>query len=617
MKGTDIFKTYKSEVDKAVARVLERIKKEKKTRKYVSFGDYPIEQFRKVVLEVIKEIFSIKLGSQEIKLDQPPIHVAEDFALSTFVLSEKLKKKPGLIAKEIADHINENEIKFLKSAKNVGPYVNIKVDAGELYAEILASIESLREKYGKSDLNKSKVALFDYSAPNIAKPIGVGHLRSTIIGQTLVNLYEATGYATVRANHLGDWGTQFGELIYAYQEWGDEAEIVKDPLVKLKDLYVKFHQKAKDDPELGRMARDIFQKLEREDSGIMTLWKRFRDLSLEGFQKVYDRLGVEFDTNMGESYFVEQAEKEIEECIKKGIAKKDPASELVLVDSLEGVPSFLLRKQDGSTLYLARDLAAIKYRIGTFDPETIVYVVGGEQELHFKQLFKLAKESGIIGSQKVKHVGFGMILSGGKKMSTRGGTLIELEDLISQAVSKSKEMMTGRKLSVVADEIDQVAEIIGIGAIVYNDLRQSRTKNISFDWERMLDLEGSSAVYLQYTCVRINSILRKLKEEFPHDLDGLSDLKAQFGEQIEFEVAKKLMVAPDVIFQAQYADSPHILCEYLEEVARLFSTFYNQTSVIKTSDPELRRSRIMLIKSVLSVLKNGLTILNIKTPKRM
>lgn len=617
MKGTDIFKTYKSEVNKAVAKVLERIKKEKKTRKYVSFDGYPIEQLRQAVLDVVKQVSGVEIDLHEIKLEQPPVHVAEDFALPTFTLSRKLKKKPGLIAKEIADYINKTKIKFLESAKNIGPYVNIKVDASVLYAEILASIEGLGNDYGKSDPNKSKTALFDYSAPNIAKPIGVGHLRSTIIGQTLVNLYEATGYTAVRANHLGDWGTQFGELIYAYEKWGNEDEIVKNPLVKLKDLYVKFHRKAKDNPDLARKAREIFKKLEDKDPKVMALWKRFRDLSLKGFQKVYDRLGVEFDTDMGESYFVEQAEEVVEECIKKGTAKKDSASELVLVDSLEGVPSFLLRKQDGSTLYLARDLAALKYRIETFDPETIVYVVGGEQELHFRQLFQLAKESGITGSQKVKHVGFGMMLSDGKKMSTRGGTLIELEDLISQAVGKSKEMMTGRELSVVADEIDQVAEIIGIGAIIYNDLRQSRTKNISFDWKRMLDLEGSSAVYLQYTCVRINSILRKLKEEFPHDLEGLADLKAQFGEEIEFEVAKKLMTAPDVILQSQSADSPHILCEYLEELARLFSTFYNQISVIKTSDPKLRRSRIMLIKSVLSVLKNGLTIFNIKIPERM
>ncbi len=617
MKGADIFKTYKSEVNKAVAKVLERIKKEKKTRKYVSFDGYPIEQLRQAVLDVVKQVSGVEIDLQEIKLEQPPVHVAEDFALPTFILSKKLKKKPGLIAKEIADYINKTKIKFLESAKNIGPYVNIKVDAGLLYAEILSSIEDLGKDYGKSDPNKSKTALFDYSAPNIAKPIGVGHLRSTIIGQTLVNLYEATGYTIVRANHLGDWGTQFGELIYAYEKWGNEDEIVENPLVKLKDLYVKFHRKAKDNPDLARKAREIFKRLEDKDPKVMALWKRFRDLSLKGFQKVYDRLGVEFDTDMGESYFVEQAEEVVEECIKKGTAKKDPASELVLVDSLEGVPSFLLRKQDGSTLYLARDLVALKYRIETFDPETIVYVVGGEQELHFRQLFQLAKDSEITGLQKVKHVGFGMMLSGGKKMSTRGGTLIELEDLISQAVGKSKEMMTGRELSVVADEIDQVAEIIGIGAIIYNDLRQSRTKNISFDWKRMLDLEGSSAVYLQYTCVRINSILRKLKEEFPHDLEGLTDLKAQFGEEIEFEVAKKLMTAPDVILQSQSADSPHILCEYLEELARLFSTFYNQTSVIKTSDPELRRSRIMLIKSVLSVLKNGLTILSIKIPERM
>lgn len=617
MKGVDIFETYKSGVNKTVARVLERIKKEKETRKYVSFSDYPIERLRQAVLNVVKQASGVEIDLQEIKLEQPPVHIAGDFALPTFILSENLKKKPGLIAKEIADYINKTKIKFLESAKNIGPYVNIKVDAATLYAEILASIEDLKGYYGRSDLNKSKTALFDYSAPNIAKPIGVGHLRSTIIGQTLVNLYEATGYTTVRANHLGDWGTQFGELIYAYEEWGDEDEIAKNPLVKLKDLYVKFHQKAKEDPDLARKAREIFKKLEDKNPKVMALWKRFRDLSLKGFQKVYDRLGVEFDMDMGESYFVEQAEEVVEECIKKGAAKKDPASELVLVDSLKGVPSFLLRKQDGSTLYLARDLAALKYRIEMFNPETIVYVVGGEQELHFRQLFQLAKESGITGSQKVKHVGFGMMLSGGKKMSTRGGTLIELEDLISQAVGKSKEMMTGRELSVVADEIDQVAEIIGIGAIIYNDLRQSRTKNISFDWKRMLDLEGSSAVYLQYTCVRINSILRKLKEEFPHDLEGLVDLKAQFGEEIEFEVAKKLMTAPDVILQSQSADSPHILCEYLEELARLFSTFYNQTLVIKTSDPELRRSRIMLIKSVLSVLKNGLAILNIKIPERM
>lgn len=618
-KKTEGFKAYKKKVHESIIRTQQAIKQELTSRQYVELERYSVSKIKKEILEIVSRFLSdLKFTERDCDLKIPPPYIIGDFALETFILSEKQGLDPNQTAERIAIAINKNKKKFVKNALAVGPFVNIEVNKENLYKEILSEVRALKESYGESNKNAGKVVLVDFSAPNIAKPMGVGHLRSTIIGQALCNIYHKTGYSVIRDNHLGDWGTQFGSLIWAYRHWGNDKRMNEDPIGELKDLYVRFHEASEQDPRLEDEARQIFANLEQKDPELSSLWKKFRDLSLVVFEKIYRRLGINFDTCIGESYFTEDSEGIIQECLKKGACRKDERTGAVVVDSIKGIPSFLLQKSDGSSLYITRDLAALRFRVKIFKPETILYVVGKEQELYFKQLFELAKRvKYLMATTKAKHIDFGMVLIGGKKMSTRKGTLIELENFFNESVKVSKEILLQKKSDLEPKEFEKTAEIIGVGAILYNDLNQSRIKNISFDWKQMLDLEGGSAVYLQYTYARIKSILRKLKETHIQNGGGLNNGNIVFRKDIEFDLAKKIMMFPEVILIAQETDSPHHICVYLEELAKSLNSFYNDVPVIHTSNSDLRASRILLITTVALIIKNGLALFNIRVPERM
>lgn len=616
----DAFSAYESEVAAGIGAVAEEVKRISSEKKNLSLEAYP---FRKVERELLPVIRGVLGGGGDslpegLSLQSPPAHVTGDFAIGTFPFAKSAGRPPQEIAMKIAEAINSADLEFIEGASAQGPFVNVNARKGVLYASILSNIAESGERYGESDQNSGKIAFMDYSSPNIAKPIGVGHLRSTIIGQSLSNLYEKTGYTVIRDNHLGDWGTQFGKLLYAYRLWGDEKNLREDPIGELKNLYVRFHGSSAENPEMEEAARKLFADLENGDPELLALWKRFRELSIADFEKVYRRLGVRFDMFVGESYFVREAGNVVNECLGAGVCRIDPGTGAVVVDDLEGLPSFLLRKQDGSTLYISRDLASLRFRVKTFRPDSILYVVGSEQELNFRQLFALARRIGYLDrSTEAKHIGFGMVTRDGKKMSTRKGTLIELESLMRQSVEKSREILLSKNSDLRPDELAATAETIGIGAVIYNDLRQSRMKNISFDWDRMLDLEGGSAVYLQYTYVRIGSILRKFREAFPGETGNAPEGGAVYLNDSEFALAKKLLLFPAVIANAQETDSPHDICTYLEELALSFNSFYNETSIMKTDDPALRSSRIVLIGSVAKVIRNGLALLSVGVPDRM
>lgn len=604
------------DIKKSIEKTQKRIAKELKSKTLLSLNDYTIE-------EIKKEITAI-LGDEKILLEIPPGHIKADLSFSVFEMSKNAGKNPVEFAKEITGKINESKTNFIEKTEIAGPYVNLFLNKEKVYGAILSEIGKLKEKFGQSDIDAEKVVLIDYSGPNIAKPIGVGHLRSTIIGQALANIYEATGYSVIKDNHLGDWGTQFGKLVYAFQQWGDKKKIAENPIKELNNLYVKFHDEAEKNPEIEDRAREIFKKMENGDKAILKLWERFRKISVAEFKKVYEKLGVKFDTYIGESYFAKDTNKIVEECLEKKLAKTDTETGAVAVENLENLPSFLLRKKDDSGLYITRDLAALIFRMEVFEPDEVIYVVGEEQSLHFKQLFALAKSLGYIDGAKAKHIGFGLVLSGGEKMSTRKGTLIELDELISHSMEKSKEILRQKNKELSEKEIEEISEIVGLGAVIYNDLRQSRQKNISFDWNRMLDFEGGSAVYLQYTVARINSIILKKVVQADHQGESLMLMISRtpldgaiFEKDSEFALIRKMMFFPMIIVGAQKHDSPHLIAVYLEELAQLFNHFYNEVSVIGTEDAKLRSSRIMLIKSVAIVIKNGLTLLGVKTSNKI
>lgn len=618
-------KYYKKE-ESTIKTIEEKILKQKE-RENISLADYYFFQIKKEIKNILVNFYSeIDINEDDFNLEEPPFYIEGDFCFDCFLLAKKIKKLPKELSEEVAHLINEDKEKiFIEEAGVEGAYVNFKLKK-QIYIKILSQIITLKERYGESNINKGQVILIDYSSPNIAKPIGLNHLPSTIIGQVLGNIYNETAAIVIRHNYLGDWGTNFGALMWAYLHWGDDKKIEENSVVELKNLYVRFFEEAEKDKNLLNEARELFNRLENGDLELLKIWEKFRDLSINDFKKVYKRLGVEFDIYLGESYFLAGVDKIIEEAIQKNIAIENKENNLVVVESLKNLPSFLLKKEDGSTLYLTRDLAALKKRFELFNLNLLLYVVGSEQSLHFQQLFALAEALGYLDqkNKKAEHISFGLILIEGKKMATRKGSLIEMNELLNEAVEKSKEIILVKNPEMTADKINEIAEKIGIGSVIYNSLKQSRLQSINFDWNKVLNFEAASAPYLQYSCVRIKSILKKFldnqlnNEEEINFEKFLKDLKnINFENEVELAVIKKMMFFPIVILRAQKENSPHYICTYLEELAQLFNKFYDSVSVIKTIDEKLKNSRILLIKAVLQVLEKGLNLLNIKIPEEM
>jgi len=528
---------------------------------------------------------------------QPPRHERADIALTG---------SPDATAAAAAA-INGGDYEFLERAAATGPFLNVTLRAERLYARVLEQVAAGGERYGSHNYGGGRLAVIDYSSPNIAKPIGVGHLRSTIIGEALARLYERCGYAVLRDNYLGDWGQQFGKLLCAYERWGKQNG--KTSVGELKDLYVRFEREAKDDEVLEAEAREYFRKLEAGDRKLTALWKKFRELSIKEFEKTYGTFGVKFDVYGGESPFVERAKAVTAECLASGACRRN--DEGAVIADVDGLPTFLLERTDGATLYHARDLAQLAFRFRELEAELVLYVVGNEQSLHFKQLFALAGAMGVAEAPRATHVGFGLVLGDdGKRMSTRKGTAVELGELAAKATGKAEAILREKAPELKEKERRTIARQVGIGAIVYNDLRQSREKNIRFDWERMLDVEAGSALYLQYTAARIRSLLAKVPAP-------ATDMPLVFAEAEEYALALKLLLFPKAVRQAQEENAPHAIAAYLEELAALFNLFYNTISVSGTDDEKLRASRRALADSVGRVLRNGLEVLNVPIPERL
>ncbi|HMB17515.1 MAG TPA: arginine--tRNA ligase, partial [Candidatus Paceibacterota bacterium] len=482
-------KNYKKTYKKALKKSQSRNKKSKKPdlSGYVYYGIY----------QYLKSAFS---DEQEIIPQEPPEHVEADIAVSADV------KK----VKEAAEKINNDNFDYFKKAEVQGPFLNIFLNYQNIFNDLLSNVEKLDDKYGENNSHYNKLAIIEYSSPNIAKPISIGHLRTTVIGQVLSNIYEANGYTVLRDNYLGDWGTQFGKVAYAYQKWGEGKELnVKN----LKDLYIKFQKEYEKDESIIEEARNILKKLEDEDEKLTKLWKKVKELSVKDLKSVYQKLGVEFDHYSGESLFLNKAKDLIKDCLDRKVCKKGKKDAIIVEP--EDLPTFLMEKSDGSTLYHSRDLAQLKARIEELNPDELLYVVGNEQKLHFRQLFTLAEKLGYLQDLHPKHIGFGLVLGDdGKKMSTRHGTGADLKRLINKAIEKSLAIVEEKSSNLSSKNKKEIAEKVGIGAIIYNDISHSRNKDISFDWNQMLNFESGSAAYLQYTNARINSIKEKYEEKF-------------------------------------------------------------------------------------------------------
>lgn len=564
-----------------------------------------MQMFREEIIRLLEA--NVPLDTEQIaaELETPPNPQMGDFAFPCFKLAKTLRKSPAAIAAELAEKLPESELFARIEAK--GPYLNFFCERKKLAQMTVESILQQKEQYGRTGIGKDKTIVIDFSAPNIAKPFGVGHLRSTVIGHALYRIYQALGYRCVGINHLGDWGTQFGKLIVAYRMWGNEELLEKNAINHLYELYVRFHSEAENRPELDDEARAWFKKLEDGDSEAYALWQRFRQLSLEEFKRIYAILGVEFDSYQGESYYNEMLDDTVKMVEEAGLVSQSEGA-LIVDLSAEEMPPCLLRKQDGATLYATRDLCAAIYRYQKYKFEKALYVVGADQALHFQQVFTVLKKMGYDWAERCLHVPFGLIRFKEGKMSTRKGTLVLLEDVLDRATELAKEIIQEKNPTL--ENKDEVARQVGIGAVIFGDLSNDRIKNIEFDWDKVLDFSGETAPYVQYAHARICSILRKA-EGWP----AAYDASLLTGDE-EQAVIGLLARFTDMIIRAAAANKPSVIARYVVDVAAEFNKFYHQCPVLQ-AEPELRNARLALIDAVRQVLVNGLWLLGIAAPEEM
>ncbi|MEO0070726.1 MAG: arginine--tRNA ligase [candidate division WOR-3 bacterium] len=545
-----------------------------------------------------------------------------DIAVPVFRRAKVLKKDAAALAESIVKHLELTASPFA-SARALKGYVNLKFNPEALAEGVFADYQRDPERYGAWTLGQGKTVVIDYSSPNIAKPFSVGHLRSTIIGQALYNIFSFLGYKVVGDNHLGDWGTQFGKLLCAFELWGDEKKLAQNPTGYLLELYVQFHEKAKMDKTLEAKAREWFRRLETGDPKTRTRWQEFVQLSRKEFDRIYQLLGVSFDLTLGESFYADRLPEVIERALKKNVARAERPPEtvqsgeedvsqnekvvLIPLDSMGLKVPLLLQKSDGTSLYAARELATYEYRVQTYQPEKILYVVGNEQEFYFKQFNAALKLLGY--DVPCIHVNFGLIRLPEGRLSTREGRVIFLLDVINEAIDRAKAVLVSRDLS--QEEKETIARKVGIGAIKYADLSQNRVKDVVFDWDRMLSLDGDSAPYLLYAYTRTRSIFRKAPTSLPPPQPKLLTTPE------ELTLLKHIAWFPLVVRAAAETYQPHRVANHLYRLAQDFSTFYDRIPVLKADKNELVSTRLALVEMAGTVLKTGLKLLGIEVTERM
>jgi len=561
--------------------------------------------FQKQVINILqKEI------KGEIKLEIPPNKGLGDYAFPCFILAKEKKKPPAEIAKELAKKLGPDEL--IEKIVPVGPYVNFFLGKAKVAEIILRQIHEQGDNYGSSGQGEQRVVCIDYSHPNIAKPFGIGHLRSTMIGRAIYNMLRFHGYKPLGLNHLGDWGTQFGALIYAHLTWGDRDKLKKDPIKYLLDIYVRFNQEKQKTPELQDEARKWFKKLENNDTEAMKLWAKFRDLSLEEFQRIYKLLGVGFESYDGEAFFRDKFADAIELVKAKTKAELSENALVVPLENFE-IPA-IIKKSDGTSTYLTRDIAAALYRLKAYSPFQILYVVGSEQKLHFQMLFEIMNLLGK-NRNKFRHVNFGFYLSPeGGKMATRKGKIVFMEDVLNESIALARKTIEEKNPGL--ENKGEVAQKVGVGAVIFYDLVNDRIHDVVFDWKRILDFEGDTGPYLMYTYARASSIVQRLEK----DRGLVPEVSVDFTKLLH--ITEKSLVLLLSRFQVKVSESieaykPHILAQYLIELARAFNEFYHSCSCLNEKDESIQKARLLLVDSARRVLKTGLKLLSIDAPGKM
>jgi arginyl-tRNA synthetase len=537
---------------------------------------------------------SVMLG-----LNNPDINVVveepkrgnADLAIPLFGLVKQLGMSMAELSSKVSAILEDNP--SISETQFLNGFLNISIDRVKLSKEVIEEVLTEKEKFGNDTINQT--VCIDYSAPNIAKSFSIGHLRSTMIGNALKNIYTKLGYKVIGINHLGDWGTQFGKMIVAYKLWGDRKLIEQNPITELQKLYVKFHQESESNPSLEDDARAIFKRLEDGDQEMLELWQYFRDESLKEFMSMYDLLGVSFDSYDGESFYNDKMEAIADRLDELGLLVEDDGAMIVRLG--DQIPPALIKRRDGATLYITRDLAALMYRYNHYHFDKVLYVVGNEQKLHFEQLKAVTKLMG--HDFDIEHVNFGLVLQDGKKMSTRGGNVVKLYDVIKEAIEQALNAITLKNPNISNKEM--VAKAVGIGAVIFNDLKNDRNSEIEFNLDQMLAFEGQTGPYLQYSSVRIASILKNqtLSEISNYDI---------FNEPLYFELVKLLASFNQTLKKATEVNGPHVISRYLLQLSQTFNQFYGQHKII-TEDEAVKQANLHLILAVRTVLNEGLRLL--------
>lgn len=557
------------------------------------------------ILKALLPVVQGHLTESEIEglIEVPTNSEFGDLAFPVFSLAKVYRQAPNKIAEELIAKMDKSAF---ESVTAIGPYINFKMIRHNVSNTVLQNVLKEQENYGFQDIGGGGNVPVDMSSPNIAKPMSMGHLRSTVIGNAVGNILEKVNYNVIRINHLGDWGTQFGKLIVAYKKWGDEEVVKSDPVNELVKLYVDFHDQADLDPSLEEDARAAFRKLEDGDEEMYALWSWFKEESLKEFDKIYAILGIHFDSYNGESFYNDKMQEILDDLEKGSISTVENGATIVRLDE-EGLPPALIKKSDGATLYLTRDLATAYYRKRTYDFKQSVYVVGNEQANHFKQLKAVLKRLGHEWADDMHHVPFGLITLGGKKLSTRKGKIILLEDVLNEAIKLAQEQISLKNPDLENQE--EVARQVGVGAVIFHDLKKERLNSFDFKIEEIVQFEGETGPYVQYSYVRARSLLEKYGKvvEPTHTFELTDDYS--------WEIIKKLESYAKTIRQAASAYEPSILTKYLIQLAQMFNKYYGNTRILEEN--EQLESRMALVEATAIILKDGLHLLGIEVPEKM
>lgn len=561
-----------------------------------------------------KEIISKKLEEKDIGLSSeeiyklieiPPQEKMGDYSFPCFQLAKTLRKNPALIATEMASAL---ELEDFAEIKNVGPYINFFLDRKKFENEVINTIIEKKENFGKSDIGKGKTAIVEFSSVNIAKPFHIGHIRSTVIGDALRNIHEFLGYNTIATNYIGDYGTQFGTMIAAYKLWGDDDKLKANPIQELLDLYVRYNTEATEDEEMMDAAREEFKNLEEGEEEATRLWSWFKEISFNEFDRVYNLLDIDFDNYKGEAYYSKYMPEILEELKEKNLLVESDGAQIIDLSDFDLPPSIII-KSNGSSAYITRDIATAINRKKEYNFDENLYVVATQQNLHFEQLWKILELMGYDLYKGCKHISFGMVSLKDQTLSTRKGQVVFLEDVLNKAIEKTREIMENREDTV--EDIDEVSRIVGIGAVKFQELYNNRIKDYVFDWNEVLNFEGESGPYVQYTYARAKSVLRKA---------GVGEIKPIEIEKItndeEFSLVKKLAGFEDIVIKAKEKYEPSLVTRHLTDIAKSFNKFYNSAKIM-VEDKKLKEERLALAYATAVVIKTALGLLGIKTVEKM